>query len=272
MRAILAILLSLIFLSSHAFAQAVGEAEEAVRDAEIVVKEMKELGFSTSLPSDIILEMKQLVSEKKSLADRGGKVDYSDVIGKGRRVSEIMELALQARDEQAAFEKNLMVVEKDIDVTEASVFLNDAKKEIYDERYGMAIGLIDKAYEKLSESQSTSTRLKAFYEATSQSIGSFILSNWHLILAFILVSSAGVPVVWKKMRINALSAELENLKVERGILGGLIKSIQSEYFEKMTLSDNTYYLRLKKFTEMIRDIDSRIPLVKEELGRVSKAR
>ncbi|MBI5355342.1 MAG: hypothetical protein HZB68_02695, partial [Candidatus Aenigmarchaeota archaeon] len=185
-------------------------------------------------------------------------------------VHHLRDMAFEARDQQVAFQKKLAQVEGDANITEAMAIYGEARKEFYDERYGDSIKLIDKAHERLSESQSASTRLKALYESASVGLVALIYNNLLLIAAFAATAAAAGPVAWKKIRINALSSEIENLKIERGILEGLVKEIQTDYFEKMTLPENTYYLRLRKFTEMIRDIDSRLPLVKEELDKESK--
>lgn len=254
----------MLLIVPQAFGQS-QDATQALHNAESIITEMKDAGFSVSLPSDIVLEMRQLTSEKRSLTSP----DYSDVIEREKRIEKIRDIALEARDQQTSFQKKLAEV-GGANVTEAKAIFEEANKEFYDERYEKAIVLIDRAHEKLSEYQSASTRLKALYESASVGISTLIADNLPYIVVFAIVCGLAGPAAWRKLRINTLSSDIENLKIERGILEGLVKGIQSEYFEKMTLPENTYYLRLRKFTEMIRDIDSRLPLKKEELERALK--
>ena len=45
----------------------------------------------------------------------------------------------------------------------------------------------------------------------------------------------------------------------------LISEAQKQYFEKGEMSEIRYYVRTKKYAELIRDINRQIPLLKEKL-------
>jgi hypothetical protein len=66
-----------------------------------------------------------------------------------------------------------------------------------------------------------------------------------------------------------LNKKLEHLYLRRTTLKKLIAKTQKEFFEKGTIDETTYHIRLNKYGEIIRDINRQIPLVKEELESLS---
>lgn len=55
------------------------------------------------------------------------------------------------------------------------------------------------------------------------------------------------------------------LEREVKVLESLIREAQTGYFETGTLSEASYRVRLKKFSELTRDINRTLPLLREEL-------
>ena len=67
-----------------------------------------------------------------------------------------------------------------------------------------------------------------------------------------------------------IKMKMERLFIRRKTLKGLIKEAQQDYFGTGSLSEGSYNIKVKKYAEMVRDIDRQIPLLKEQLARLRK--
>ena len=59
---------------------------------------------------------------------------------------------------------------------------------------------------------------------------------------------------------------------QKKALNTLIQNMQKSYFKTKKLSETEYTIKLKKFKELIRDIDRQIIVLKEEMFKVKKKR
>ena len=64
-----------------------------------------------------------------------------------------------------------------------------------------------------------------------------------------------------------IKRKIKKLGIEERVLKELIAKTQKDYFEKGTVSEGNYNIKMKKFSELIRDIHREVPLLKEELEK-----
>jgi len=66
--------------------------------------------------------------------------------------------------------------------------------------------------------------------------------------------------------------KFNHLMTQKKALNTLIQNMQKSYFKTKKLSETEYTIKLKKFKELIRDIDRQIMVLKEEMFKVKKKR
>ena len=64
--------------------------------------------------------------------------------------------------------------------------------------------------------------------------------------------------------------KLNNLFIQKRAINKLLKNMQEGYFKTKKLSKSEYNIKLKKFKELIRDIDRQIMVLKEDMFKFEK--
>jgi hypothetical protein len=64
--------------------------------------------------------------------------------------------------------------------------------------------------------------------------------------------------------------KLNNIILRKKTINNLIKEMQTKYFKTKKISENEYNLKLKKFEEMLRDIERETMVLKEEIFKAKK--
>jgi len=64
--------------------------------------------------------------------------------------------------------------------------------------------------------------------------------------------------------------KFNHLMTQKKALNTLIQNIQKSYFKTKKLSKTEYTIKLKKFKELIRDIDRQIMVLKEEMFKTKR--
>ncbi|RLJ02594.1 MAG: hypothetical protein DRP10_00840 [Candidatus Aenigmatarchaeota archaeon] len=244
------------------------EANNSLREAEYVIKVLKEANLSTERVSDIYLKAKQLYEAQVALEKAGGKPDYSEIFNDVDEIKNIKEKAFLLMDELNALK--LRIKDSDVNTSEAEVIYKDAVREFEDERYEQCEILIEKTYAKLSELESKAARIAAFYEAMSKTFENFLRENFKKIIAAIAIILITLVVTHNRIKVYRLKKKLELLELRKVILKELIARTQKDYFEKGIIGEDTYHIRIDKFGELIRDVNRQIPLIKEKIARVEK--
>jgi len=159
----------------------------------------------------------------------------------------------------------------EINLEEAKLIIDEMQFEFDSERYEESYDLAKEAYSKLIEIEGEYTALNLAYKTTTQTLKSFFINNW-LIISIVSVSAFFLYLILKnRLRIILIKHRIKRLTEESASLEDLIRNAQTEYFEKAKMSEATYRIRIKKFSELMRDINRQIPLLKEELARRKKS-
>ena len=67
-----------------------------------------------------------------------------------------------------------------------------------------------------------------------------------------------------------LRIRFNNLIIQKKAINKLLKNMQESYFKTKKLPESEYNIKLKKFKELIRDIDRQIMVLKEDIFKISK--
>lgn len=222
-------------------------------------------GFNVDRYNDTLIIAEQQFEKIYSVEQNTSEEqDYSVVIGSLNDLYKIQSLSYFANDELGALRIEIDSLE-DINKSEVEMLYKQAKSEFYAERYEQSLDKIDETYDKISEIQSVQAKAKIFYDATSKTIWNFIQIYWRELLVFFGIFGLIVTVSYKSVNIHLLKRRLDLLKIRKVVLKDMIADIQKRYFERGAISESTYRIKIEKFSELIRDINRQIPLIKERL-------
>ncbi len=70
--------------------------------------------------------------------------------------------------------------------------------------------------------------------------------------------------------IRATRYRLEDSKLEKEVLGDLMKKAQEDYFKKNAISKSTYDIRMKAYHDKSLEIDESIPVLRARLERLKR--
>ena len=245
-------------------------ARLCVDSSKAIMSGMIEQGFNVIRVNDSFKKAQEFYIAQKTLRETKKNYDFSTVLSYCDEIKAIQTQALSARDELdsvKAFYKE--VNNSQIDLSKVDLMIADIQKEINDERYEQARQKIDAVYNEIVAIQSSATTLSIFYRTTSRTLLSFLKENWLPItigIVFIVIF-----LFFYRYQISKwlIQRKINHLEMERAVLKKLIEDIQKEYFQGGTISDSVYNIRTKRFSEMIRDLDRQVPLLKEELAKIS---
>lgn len=210
----------------------------------------------------------QLYAAQYALEEAGKKADYTLVNQYALEVSSIKDNAIKASDELKIFDQTYTQTAQDTNLSEMDADYKAIHKSFTDERFEDTLGLIDKGYQRMSEIQASQTALKLYYDTTSRNIKNFFKNNWKQLLIGLAIAIILLIIFGKAIKRIRINLKIHNLTVQKSTLKELIKGIQTDYFKYGRISDTEYQVKLETFTEMIRDIDRQIPLLKEEIAKL----
>lgn len=232
--------------------------------AENDMAQMIDAGLHVISYNDTLSSAKQIYAMQLLLENNTGNADYSAVTAKIDELKQIKLNAYKTLDEINALESSINQLQLS-NATPAIDLYNQAREAFNSERYADSLALIDSTYKKISELEASQTKIKLFYEATSRSIYTFIISNWEIILIVIGASAIIIFLTYNRFMILLINRKMANLEIKRDSITNLIAKTQKEYFEETKTPESTYRIRTSKYGELIRDINRQIPLFKEEL-------
>lgn len=233
-----------------------------INETEGKMYEMQKDGLPTTRYNDTLLLTKDLYRAQISLKE--DKRDYSNIEEKIKELQELKKNAYKTKDELHAFKVTINRTQG-INKTPILQIYQEAKNEYESERYQRSLEKIDEGYEKISELESMQTKAKAFYDATSRTLTNFLKQRWKEISGTIVAIVVFIVLTHNKIAIWLTKRRIERLKTRRKSIKQLIAKSQKQYFEKGELSESTYRTRTDKYSELIRNINRQIPLLKEEI-------
>jgi hypothetical protein len=236
-----------------------------------IYEELNASGFSIVRVNDTLTQAQNMFDAQEVLDERAKPYDFSLVIPYCEEIFNLKENAFESRDEFTALLKFYNEsLNEDMDTSSVDVIIEDIKNEIESERYEKVRPLVDDAYEKIINIKSEHTTLNLFYRTTTRSLKDFIYENWiYLILGFVALFI--LFFVYKNTIFQVIiKKKIKNLEKRKKVIKDLIKKTQKQYFDHGKMSEGNYMIRVKKFGELIRDIDRQIPLLQESLIKILK--
>jgi len=240
-------------------------------DSMTTMKTLVESGFNVQRVNDSLKQADSMFNAQSALKESGRNSNFSLVFEYCDEISQMGNNAFQARDELSVlkrfYEESLS---KDMNTSSIDETLLEIEGEIQSERYEKVGLLIEQGYGEIINIKSENTALNLIYQSTTKTIKKVLLDNWKYILVasgailflFILFKNV-LSQWWIKKKISGLNSRKETIK-------NLIMKTQRDYFENGNVSEMTYTIRIKKFGELIRDIDRQIPLLQEQLIKVMR--
>lgn len=262
----------MLFLVPAAFAQEFNMSKEgrnaldSIKTAELDIEEVLEAGYRIQKMNDTLNTAKQLYDAQVALEKQGGQSDYGTIQEMTTDISDTKEKAFDTGDEIAALKSYISDLKNTgLSFTYAEQLSDQASAEFMNERYEEASKLVEQSYDSIYKVQSESTTANAVYKAATETMTDFFKKAWHILLAAGVVIAITLFFMQNRIVVYKLKGKIKHLELERKILEDLTKKTQYEYFEKKTLPEETYSIRIKKFGELIRDINRQIPVLKERI-------
>ena len=246
------------------------QAEQLINQAEKDISEMSLENIPTTRVNESYQEAIQIYSGQLFLEEMGRRAEYKTVIEFTSEINLIRKNSLKANDELEVFKEVFNSAKEEINLSEMYEDYDNVLLSFEEERFEDTLILINEWYEKLSEVQASQTTLKLFYLTTSKTIKNFFINNWlKLVIVAIVILFAFLifKTTISKLKIRI---KLNYIVLRKHTLNKLIKDMQFNYFRNRKMSKTEYDIKLKKFTEMLRDIDRQTMILKEKIFRLKK--
>lgn len=263
------IILSMSFVSSQGNMTVEQQASNCLNNSLQIMKELAASGFNVSRINDSIKKAEDIFNAQIVLDKSGKTSDFSYILPYCSDIENIKDEAYLARDDLYSVKKFYNDVNRSgVDMSQADKLIAGIEKEIADERYEQAREEIPEVNSKIVEIQASATTVNLFYRTTTRGIGIFVKNNWIYILAVLVFLSVFFVVYKTRISRYLVLRKINRLEEEKKVLKNLIQKIQKDYFEKGDIPEVSYHIKIKQFSEMIRDIDRQIPLLQEQLVRI----
>ncbi|MEK6872039.1 MAG: hypothetical protein AABX16_04005, partial [Nanoarchaeota archaeon] len=247
------------------------QATDCLNTSRAIFEELSMAHFSTQRVNDTLKEMEQLYLAQTILKSRKSKTDFSIILPYCREIAQLQENAFKARDEFTALQRFYNEsFEEGVSTGSVTTMIEQIRYEIVSERYERVGDLIDRAYEEIITVKSSNTALNLFYKTTTRTIGDFIFEHKYFLIALVVAGIILFYLYKKPFARWYIQKKITNLDIRKKTIKKLIAHTQQEYFTDGTLSESIYTIRVRKFGELIRDIDRQLPLLQEDLERLKK--
>ncbi|MCX6772223.1 MAG: hypothetical protein NTV88_00425 [Candidatus Micrarchaeota archaeon] len=239
-----------------------------LQEANQSVQNMKNAGLPYAQSQDLYTSALQSFYGQAALETQKEKADYGFALSNTAQIKNIALQATGVSDELKALDTRLAGVAPEINITAANADAAAAHKEFTDGRFAEAKPLINSAYDKAVQAEAEATRSKALLESTRRTLEVFLQDNWQTIAAVVAAAAIIFFIFQKQIRRFTINAKISALTAERGVLEGMIKGLQKDYFEDGKINELSFHIKTKKYGDLIRNINRQLPLLKEELKKL----
>ena len=254
------------------------KAVDCIGNSKAIMQSMVDEGFNVLSINDNLKQAESVFLTQTLLKEKKSPYDFSLVMPYCETITKIREDALAAKDEV----NSLMMFYNDsvvpgMDTTSIEVMVSGVNEAISTERYTEVSALVEKTYTEITTVKSSYTALNIFYASTAKGVMAFLTSknrilqiaNWQFLsglIVFIFILLLVYRIQIRKMRFNKKLTKLINRKKT---IKELIMKTQKDYFQYGTIPEGEHNIKTKRFAELIRDIDRQIPLLQEEIAKLS---
>jgi hypothetical protein len=249
------------------------ESQICLNSSEQIMIEMISAGFSVNRLNDSIKEARSIYDSQLILKEKKKSYDFFKVVSTCESISNLRDEAKMARDSLDSLTKFYYgTISKELNTSSIDVLIEGIKGEIRDERYENVEGLIEKTYTEIANVQAAQSTLSIFYKSTGNQLKRFLFKNFKIILVVILVISILFLIYRVRIMAYLLNKKIERLKLRKDTIKNLIMQCQKNYFQFGTLPEGEYNIKIKKYAELVRDIDRQIPLLQEEMAKLKMSK
>ena len=246
------------------------QAKESLNQAEKDILEMTEKNIPINRVNETFQGALQLYEAQLALEQKRGNADYDLVIKYTSDINSIKEKAIQSNDELKIFKETFEEINKETNLSEMQEEYNAILQSFNEERFEDTLKLISRGYDQISEIQSSQTALNSFYNATSKTIKNFFINNWLKLLIIFSVAIVFILIFKTNLKKLKMRIKFNQLYTQKKAINNLLITIQKDYFKTRKMPEADYRVRIKKFKELIRDIDRQIMVLKEDLFKLNK--
>ncbi len=239
-------------------------AKNELLRAESAITEMQKSGFNTTRVNDLLLGGQQSFAAQLSYEQKTGSASYKEVLKSASDIQGLKTLAFSVSDELKALDLVIKERQGSINATEPLALYASAKEDLQAERYESAREKIARAYDKISELEAASTTGNILIKA-SKTFGEKLLSMWKQIVIAAIIAVVAVILGIDWVVIYSKKLKMQKLLLEKKILEDLINKTQETYFNKGSMSETEYHIKIKKYGEFIREVNRQLPLLREEI-------
>ena len=241
---------------------------ECLNESSSSIEELKSFEIGVMRFEDLYELMKNSYEAQMILFNRTGRIDFSYILTNCEKFFEIENQAYLSRDMIKGLEEFYSDLSNEIrEKEEIEKLFSEIYSEYENERYEKIEELVDEAYNLIIETKSSETALNIFYESTTKSIKNFFINNYKEIVFTFLILLILFLIFKNLIKRFFLNLKLDRLELRKEVLIKLIKEAQSNYFDKGNLSKDVYEIRLRKFSDLIRDIESQELSLREKVLR-----
>ena len=250
-----------------------------LNDSQIIIANMANENFSIKRINDTFNDAGIIFNTQLSLKLKNRAYDFNSVLASCNEIKKIYTDAITSRDQIGSLMKFYNdSISSGMNTSSIDAILTEINGEMRDERYEKVSPLVDKAYAEIINVQSTYTSLNVFYQSTARGFKAFLLAknklfqikNWQVILIFLFILITVYWIYRLKIHKVLINNKMEKLQIRKKTIKDLVMKTQRNYFQYGKISESDYNIKVKKFAELIRDIDRQIPMLQEELAKIEK--
>jgi len=253
------------------------DAINCINNSKQIMTELSSLKFNTIRVNDTIKQAQDALDLQLLQKERKKAFNFKEVIIICDEIKTLKEDAISSRDQFNAllsFYKDSSVA--GMNTLEIDETIKQIESEINDERYENVPNLITKCYDQISSARAAASALKIFTASTTRNFKDYMykrnlilpMENYKAYIIFIILLL--ILYLSYRTRISKIliQKKIDKLEIRKKTLKKLVMQVQSDYFHNGKISESEYSIKTSKFSELIRDIDRQIPLLKEELAKI----
>jgi len=265
------ILLMLSFVSAVVVTEELTDEElslKCLNESSEILQLMESSGVNINRPEDVRELIINSYDAQMILKERGRNTDFSYTLNNCEEIKNIGYLAFSTKDEILGLKEFYVeTISEGSNTQEIDEFIKKIEIEYENERYERIEKLINSAYVLIIDFEARNRSINVFYNATKNNIKDFFVNNYKILILILLSLNLLFLIFRGSIKRFILNLKLNRLSLRRETIKELIKKTQKLYFSVGNISRIMYDIRLKKFSEIMRDIDRQMLNLEEELIR-----
>lgn len=241
------------------------KARDTLIQAEKDINEMIYREIPVTRVNETYQDAYQLYSAQLALESTGKQTDYKLVLEYSEKINSIKKIAIQAKDELKIFIETYEEAKPDTDFSGYEENYQNIINSFEDERFEDTLTLINQGYKDIIIIQSSQTATRVFYTTTTKTIKDFFINYWLELLIGIVSGFILLLIFGNRLIKYKIKRKIKHLTIQKKAVNDLIKKTQKNYFKTRKISEGEYTIKLKKYGELLRDIERQFMGLKGEL-------